>query len=57
MGKVLYDFIVFSADVLAEEMMLIESRQDKIVAVTQDGNYYTIFYEVGGNKKERDGNG
>lgn len=52
MDKVLYDFITTHADSLYEELTAINRAQDKIVAVTQNGQWYTIFYERNGNEKE-----
>jgi hypothetical protein len=55
MGKVLYDFIITETTSLAEEIKELNSCQDKIVAVTEHGNYYTIFYERKGNEKDGEG--
>ena len=58
MGEVFYDYVVAHVGGLREVVRDINECQDKIVAVTQNGNVYTIFYERRGNeKREADGNG
>ena len=54
MGKVYYDFLVAVGECLAEGIRAINQYQDKIVAVTQNGGMYTIFYERNGNDKDGD---
>lgn len=57
MGRV--NYLVLRAHVFDLEDVIkgINERQDKIVAVTQNGNTYTIFYERNGNDKDGDTNG
>ena len=57
MGRVRYNYTLASASTLQETLSSLNRYQDKIIAVTQDGNYYTIFYEDEGNQKEADNNG
>ena len=57
MGKVYYDFLFADDESLAEYIRCINQCQDKIVAVTQNGSMYTIFYERNGNDKDGDTNG
>ena len=52
MASVVYDFNIVSTDELWEYLQSINEYQDKIVAVTQHENHYTIFYERSGNKKD-----
>lgn len=57
MANVFYDYItVYYAD-LNEILRDINDCKDKIVAVTQDGCNFTIFYERRGNERDGDGNG
>ena len=49
-NKADYNVLFVYADDLKCAVGLLNSRQDKIVAVTQRENSYTIFYEMGGNK-------
>lgn len=55
MGKILYDFICVHTAALTEAVRELNQCQDKIVAVTQLGNTYTIFYESRGNEKGGEG--
>ena len=52
MGEVHYSYITVSVDDLNSTLESINRFQDKIVAVTQNGHCYTIFYEDYGNKKD-----
>ena len=54
MGRVRYDFTTTTIEFLKETLDSINKYQDKIIAVMQDGNCYTIFYEDGGNQKDGD---
>lgn len=56
MGKVYYDVLFVDGEFLDEKIRVISQCQDKIVAVTQNGGMYTIFYERNGNAKDGDGN-
>lgn len=51
-GKVHYSFICVDDNELSEVVSSLNRYQDKIVAVTQSGNTYTIFYEDGGNEED-----
>jgi hypothetical protein len=51
MDMVYYDYIFVCDEDLAEIIRDINDCQDKIIAVTQNGQCYTIFYERRGNKK------
>ena len=57
MWKVLYGVITADAASLEEEINALNKYQDKIIAVTQNGNCYTIFYENGGNERVGADNG
>lgn len=51
--KIIYDYIITDDVSLAEEIRALNMCQDKIVAVTQHGTCYTIFYERNGNDEEK----
>lgn len=57
MARVLYDYVVASVFDLSQHIIEINRDQDKIIAVTQNGNYYTVFYERNGNKSKGCGDG
>lgn len=57
MGRVNYCFATVSFESLDEMLMMINRDQDKIIAVTQSGDFYTIFYEREGNVKDGEGDG
>lgn len=57
MGSVNYSFVTISAESLNEMLAWINSDQDKIIAVTQNADLYTIFYEREGNVKDGDNDG
>lgn len=52
MDRVYYDFISVHIMELKETIRDINDCQDRIVAVTQSGDYYTIFYQSRGNSEE-----
>lgn len=47
-----YSHIITSTPQLGDALWSINRCEHKIIAVTQHGNTYTIFYEIGGNRKE-----
>ena len=47
-----YEVIFTHTTNLESEIAALNRCQDKIIAVTQHGNTYTIFYEAYGNKEE-----
>lgn len=49
-----YEFTTANISNLQETIDLINSYQDKIVAVTQNGDSYTIFLESYGNRESED---
>jgi hypothetical protein len=51
-GTVHYAFVRAHATDLDQMVREINECKDKIVSVTQNGNYYTIFYEARGNEQE-----
>lgn len=57
MARVLYDYVVASVFDLSQYINEINQNQDKIIAVTQHGNDYTVFYERNGNESEGCGDG
>ena len=57
MARVLYDYVVANVFNLSQYITEINQDQDKIIAVTQHGNYYTVFYERNGNESEGRGDG
>lgn len=57
MGSVNYSFVTISAESLNEMLAWINRDQDKIIAVTQNADLYTIFYEREGNVKDGDNDG
>ena len=48
-----YDYVTTNLTYLQETIDLINKYQDKIVAVTQDSDSYTIFLESSGNLDRR----
>lgn len=52
MGRVNYSVATASGETLDAILMLINRDQDKIIAVTQSGDIYKIFYEQNGNAKD-----
>ena len=52
MSRVIYEFLKVHITDLEKELSAINKCQDKIIAVTQNGNVYTIFYERNGNEKD-----
>lgn len=50
-----YEFVTANIENLQEAIDLVNSYQDKIVAVTQDGACYTLFIESYGNKERTEG--
>lgn len=57
MGGVYYTFITVHISDLNQIMREINEHKDKIVSVTQNGDCYTIFYEMRGNEKDGENNG
>ena len=55
MGRVYYCVATATVESLDEMLTLINRDQDKIIAVTQSGDIYTIFYERNGNVKDGEG--
>ena len=51
-GTVPFAFVRAHATDLDQMVREINECKDKIVSVTQNGNYYTIFYEARGNEQE-----
>lgn len=47
-----YEFTTANISNLQEAIDLINTYQDKIISVTQNGDSYTIFLETNGNAKE-----
>lgn len=54
-NRVIYDFVFVGVSELNEEIKAMNTHQDKIIAVTQNGSCYTIFYERNGNERKDDG--
>ena len=48
-----YEYVVTNSTDLQETLDLVYKYQDKIVAVTQNGDSYTIFLESSGNLDRR----
>ena len=47
-----YEYVTTNISTLQETIDLVNRYQDKIVAVTQNGDSYTIFLESYGNKEK-----
>lgn len=47
-----YGYVIVTTTDLDETIYSINKYQDKIIAVTQHENYYTVFYENAGNDKQ-----
>ena len=50
-----YEFVTANIETLQETIDIINRYQDKIVAVTRDGDNYTIFLESYGNVEKTEG--